>query len=398
MNIEALLAVFAVLCLLLAAWPFGPYQLTLMLARRVYPFPVTPNPDQTAPQEDTFAICLCVYNEAEVIQEKIQDLLQLRAANDGKLDIRIYVDAANDGTAEILSGYRDQIHLEISPERRGKTHGMNLLVAGATASIVMFTDANVRIDHSAVAVLKRYFADPSIGCVCSNLTYVNAGESAVATVGGAFWSFNEWSKGLETDTGSVIGADGSLFAIRRKYHRPVPHGLFDDIYVSLSILLAGHRVVRAPEMRAYETHSTRAADEFRRKIRISCESMAVHFELWPELRGFDAWNLYKYIGHRLLRWVGGYALLVSAILFYAALVMVFGFVPISAVTGAAILLYGLALRFHLPLAASSWNVFLAFLGNAIGAWKAFRGERAVTWEPPASAREARFHPEHGIGS
>ena len=192
---------------------------------------------------------MCAYNEAPIIADKVEDLLSLREAAGGDLDILIYVDGATDDTASILEPYRDRIRLVIESDRRGKTHGMNLLVAQTHASIVMFTDANVRIDPSAVSVLRRYFADPTIGCVCSNLTYVNASQSATAFVGSAFWSFNEWSKGLETATGSVIGADGSLFAIRRRLHRPVPKGLFDDIFVSLGILLAGYRVVRAPELR-----------------------------------------------------------------------------------------------------------------------------------------------------
>jgi len=33
------------------------------------------------------------------------------------------------------------------------------------------------------------------------------------------------------------------------------------------------------------------------------------------------------------------------------------------------------------------NALLAFAGNTVGAWRAFRGKRAITWEPPASARE-----------
>jgi hypothetical protein len=106
-------------------------------------------------------------------------------------------------------------------------------------------------------------------------------------------SFNGWSKGLETATGSVIGVDGSLFAIRRRRrHRPVPNGLIDDILVWLATLLAGYRVVRAEELRSFETHTTEATDEFRRKARIACQSIHVHFELWPHLRWLDLWNLY----------------------------------------------------------------------------------------------------------
>jgi hypothetical protein len=250
----------------------------------------------------------------------------------------------------------------------------------------MFTDANVRIDPSAVSVLRRYFADPTIGCVCSHLTYVNASQSATAFVGSAFWSFNEWSKGLETATGSVIGADGSLFAIRRRLHRPVPKGLFDDIFVSLGILLAGYRVVRAPELRAYETHTTEATDEFRRKIRIATESMAVHFELWPEVRRLDAWHVYKYIGHRVARWIGGYFLILAILLLTTAAVLVLGPVMMLAIGGSLLFLFLVALRARLGPAMTLLNVLLALAGNLVGVWQALHGERAITWEPPSSAR------------
>jgi cellulose synthase/poly-beta-1,6-N-acetylglucosamine synthase-like glycosyltransferase len=329
---------------------------------------------------------VCAYNEAPIIADKVEDLLKLREAAGGDLDILIYVDGATDDTASILEPYRDRVHLVIDGDRRGKTLGMNLLVAQTRASIVMFTDANVRIDPSAVPVLRRYFADPSIGCVCSHLTYVNASQSATAFVGSAFWSFNEWSKGLETATGSVIGADGSLFAIRRRLHRPVPNGLIDDIFVSIGVLLAGYRVVRAPELRAFETHTTEATDEFRRKVRIASQSMHIHFELWPELRRLDTWHLYKYIGHRLLRWIGGYFLIVAMLLFATAAVLALGPVMVLAVSGSLVLLFLAALRARLGPAMTLLNVLFALAGNIVGVWRALHGERAITWEPPSSAR------------
>ena len=386
--IPALLLAIGAVSVLIAFWPFGPYQLTLIVARRLCRFPPTPDPARIVPgqSDQSFAICMCAYNEAPTIADKVEDLLILREAAEGDLDILIYVDGATDDTASILEPYRDRVRLVIEGDRRGKTYGMNLLVAQTRASIVMFTDANVRIDPSAVSVLRRYFADQTIGCVCSNLIYVNASQSATAFVGSAFWSFNEWSKGLETATGSVIGADGSLFAIRRRLHRPVPKGLFDDIFVSLGILLAGYRVVRAPELAAYERHTTEATDEFRRKIRIATESMAVHFELWPELRRLDAWHIYKYIGHRLLRWVGGYFLILAMLLLTTAALVVLGPVMTLAIGGSLLFLFLVALRARLGPAMTLLNVLLALAGNVVGVWRAFHGERAVTWEPPLSAR------------
>jgi cellulose synthase/poly-beta-1,6-N-acetylglucosamine synthase-like glycosyltransferase len=386
MIVVLILASLSLFSLLVALWPFGPYQATLLLARWLHRFPPLMAKPLVKAAEETFAICLCVYNERAVIQEKIEDLLRLRAAVGGSLGIHIYVDCANDGTTDILLEYTDRIDLVVSPARRGKTYGMNLLVRRANASVVMFTDANVLIAPDAVSVLRCYFADPQIGCVCSNLTYVNPDCSATALVGARYWQMNEWSKGLETDTGSVIGADGSLFAIRRTLHRPVPEDLIDDIYLSLSVLLRGYRVVRAPDLRAFEAHSTEARDEFRRKIRIACQSMHVHLTLWPELRKLDAWNLYKYLGHRLARWVGGYFMVFSAVAAIGAMCAAFG--PLIGIglpaAGVAALAALIVARFELGL--KLWNVILAFAGNTIGVWRALRGQRFATWDAPESAR------------
>jgi cellulose synthase/poly-beta-1,6-N-acetylglucosamine synthase-like glycosyltransferase len=387
--IPALLFAVGTMFAVVGLWPFGPYQLSLIVARRLHRASPAPDPARMVRPSgnDTFAICMCAYNEAAVIADKVEDLLRLREAAGGDLDILIYVDGASDETASILEPYRNRIQLVIANDRRGKTHGMNLLVGRTHASIVMFTDANVRIDPNAVAVLRHYFADPSIGCVCSHLSYVNSSQSATAAVGSAFWSFNEWTKGLETATGSVIGADGSLFAIRRELHRPVPRGLFDDIFVSLGILLAGYRVVRAPELQAFEAHATEATDEFRRKMRIGCESMNVHFELWPGLRRLDPWNLYKYIGHRLMRWIGGYLLSIAIIFFGIGALLMFGPLIVLTFSGSLLIIFLVMMRARFGPAMTLLNVLLALAGNAIGAWRAFHGERAITWEPPASARE-----------
>ncbi len=385
--LTALCIAVGLVCLLLGVYPFGPYQASLLVARRLRPAPPVPRPDPLAPAE-TFAICLCAYNEERTILAKMADLLRLRAAA-GELEILVYVDAATDRTAELLAPFRDRIRLVVSPERRGKTHGMNTLVGMTDASVVLFTDANVEIAPDAVDVLRRWFADPTIGCVCSHLTYVNGDAGATAAVGSAYWRLNEWTRGLETDTGSAIGGDGSLFAIRRRLHQPVPSGLFDDLYLPLAVLLAGARVVRAPDLRAFEWHTTAASDEFRRKIRIACECMAVHATLWPRLKTLDPWHRYKYVMYRLMRWIGGWFMAAGAGLLALAALLLLGLVPTIALAGLGSLGFWLALRRGFGPAEQAWNMLLAFAGNAIGAFRAMRGARAVTWSVAASARPER---------
>src|ERR1700730_8329611 len=168
MLLAPLFAIGAV-CVLIALWPFGPYQLTLIVAHRLCRFPPTPDPARIVPgqSDQSISIWMCAYTEAPPIGAKVEDLLILREAAEGRLDILIYVDGATDDTASILEPYRDRVRLVIEGDRRGKTYGMNLLVAQTRASIVMFTDANVRIHPSALSVLRPYFGYLTIGCLCS---------------------------------------------------------------------------------------------------------------------------------------------------------------------------------------------------------------------------------------
>src|SRR5579864_4597069 len=213
--------------------PFTTYPLSLCLIRLWRRRPAVPAAPGSA--GESFALCFCAYNEERVIGEKIENCLMLRQTRP-ELAILAYVDAATDRTTEILRAHEPEVTLHVSPRRAGKTHGMNRLGSLADASILVFTDANVMLDRDALTRLEGYFADPDVGCVCGHLRYVNAGAGATAALGAFYWRFEEWVKQLESETGSAMGADGSLFAIRRSLSRPVPDNLIDDMYVSLSIL------------------------------------------------------------------------------------------------------------------------------------------------------------------
>jgi cellulose synthase/poly-beta-1,6-N-acetylglucosamine synthase-like glycosyltransferase len=376
-------ALFA-LFLLAAIHPFVSYPLSLVVIRRWRTMPQAGSQEPACPVN--LAICFCAYNEERVIQEKIANLMMLSDL-EPTLEILAYVDGATDRTAELLLRQSDRITVHVSNDRRGKTYGMNLLVRNATAPIVVFTDANVMIDPAALRNLQRYFVDPQIGCVCGHLIYTNAEESATASVGSLYWRFEEWLKQAESDTGSAMGADGSMFAVRRVLHRPVPDQIFDDIYLSMSILCDGLRVVQAPDVIAFERSAPNSFEEFQRKIRIGCQAFNAHRLLWKRLHRLDALSLYKYLSHKLLRWLCFYNLLLSFIFMEVALsTVVFAGCGLAAATTAAAAAYVGAVRRVRPL-AQVWEIFLAILGTGIGVWQSLRGEHYRTWTPSLSVRE-----------
>jgi cellulose synthase/poly-beta-1,6-N-acetylglucosamine synthase-like glycosyltransferase len=379
------LLIFGTLCLLAACHPFVTYPCSLLVLRALRP--VKRSPHSAIPQTDlSCAICVCAYNEERGIESKVQNLLALRA-REPSLEILVYVDGAEDRTAEILQQYASQLDLHIGTERRGKTHGMNLLASKAQAAILIFTDANVLMDLNCVSDLRSHFSDPDIGCVCGSLVYTNGGTSATASSGSAYWRLEEAIKRLEMDSGSMIGADGSVFAIRRSLRVAPPDHIIDDIYVSLMILCAGHRVIQASDALAYEESVVSGGEEFKRKIRIACQAFNVHRLLWPQLRKMDRITIYKYVSHKLIRWFTIYLLAMSLVAFEAALI-VSGHPRIAAaliVGGAAALLLG-CISSVTPFAQIS-GIFSAFAGTGLGVWRSMRGERYQTWTPAASIRK-----------
>ena len=383
----AILLTLALLFLGLAAHPFVFYPISLRFVTRLRG--QTGASDVPPPAvARRFAICVCAYNEASCIERKVENMLELRAAV-GALDILVYVDGASDRTAELLQPYADRITLVVSPERRGKTYGMNLLVSRTSADVIVFTDANVRMDRDSIAAIDRRFADPEVGCVCGHLSYTNGAETATAEVGSLYWRLEEAIKRDESALGAVMGADGSLFAIRRSLHRAVPPNLIDDMFVSLGILCDGRKVVTAPDALAYEASVTSSNEEFRRKVRIACQAFNVHRELWPRLKQLPPVVVYMYVSHKLLRWLAAFNLGLSALAASAGL-LAMG-VPVAALAlliGLCVGSFWAALRFQLRPLSSIAEILVALAGAALGGLHTLRGRQFQTWTPASSIRRA----------
>ncbi len=379
------LLVLGILCLLAACHPFITYPWSLIVLQALRPARRS-RTDGIPDAHLNCAICVCAYNEERGIARKVENLLALRTREPG-LEILVYVDGASDHTAEILREYASQIHLHIATERRGKTFGMNILASEARAPILIFTDANVLMDLNCVRDFRRYFADPEIGCVCGNLVYTNDGASATASSGSVYWRFEEAIKKLEMESGSMMGADGSVFAIRRSLHKPPPENIIDDMYVSLMILCSGYRVIQASDALAYEESVVSAREEFRRKIRIACQAFNVHRLLWPQLRKLDRITLYKYVSHKLIRWFTIYFLAIAAVAFESALIVAAHAriaIALIVCTAAALLLGCFS---TMKPFAQMLGIIAAFAGTGWGVWRSLRGERYQTWTPAASIRK-----------
>ncbi|MFO1068470.1 MAG: glycosyltransferase family 2 protein [Geminicoccaceae bacterium] len=380
MSIAFLLA--AVVFGLLTIWPFSLYPASLGLLARLRPRPVR----AAAPPPGTAVdIVFCAYNEARSIARKIENCLAIDPAG-AVVGVHVYSDGSSDDTAQIARAWADRIDLVVSPQRTGKSVGMNTLLARCGGDIVLFTDANVMLRPDAIAALLPAFADPEVGCVIGHLVYVNPEDGSTAQVNSAYWRLEEFIKSREALVASTMGADGSVFAIRRSLFRTVPADIIDDMFTSMSIVCDGYRIVRAEHLIAEEQAATDRHDEYRRKIRIACRSFNCHRLLWPRLRRLPPLQLYMYVCHKLLRWLT-LVWMALAVLFYLLFALTSA-MPLLwlglALAGA--LLFGVAWAVRLGPAQQVVDILLAFAATLQGVRASLRGERFQTWQPPASSR------------
>ena len=208
MILDILLVALIVLSAVLLLWPFLFYPLLLRLlpAR-----PIASGAGGRAPP--SASLLFCAYNEAASLPDKITNLRALKARHPG-LDVLAFDDGSADGTGDLLAAASDVVTLLRGPGRSGKAHGMKQLAARAQGDVLIFTDANVLLDEDAIDALLPYYADPDVGGVLGSLHYGGAESSSSASVGALYWRIEENLKDLESRTGNVMGADGSIFSIR----------------------------------------------------------------------------------------------------------------------------------------------------------------------------------------
>ncbi len=380
--------VLAGVALLAALHPYTTYPLSLWLLRRMGRVnPPLPAPDPgTAPPR--LAILMCVHNEENVIEGRMKNLIALADRVPGT-EILVYVDGSTDATETKLRAFGDRIQVVVSERQTGKTPGMNLLVTRTQAPIVVFTDAAVRMNDDSLSSMLRHFDDPRIGCVCGRIVAVSNHEQLTATADTSirYWAFDSLIRSLESDTASVIGAHGPLFAIRRALHEPAPPELFDDMWVSLAILYAGHRVVQARDFVGFKAIASKSSDEFTRKTRIACQSVNIHRLLAPRLRRQSALIRYCYASHKTLRWSTIFSLSLAA-LFGTLAIITAGYPYIAlALWLAAASAIALGLAGIKPF-SKGVSAVAALLANGLGVIQSLRGVTYQTWSPVKSARDS----------
>jgi cellulose synthase/poly-beta-1,6-N-acetylglucosamine synthase-like glycosyltransferase len=259
----------------------------------------------TQPDESflpSVSIILSVYNEEEVIEEKIANVLALDYP-DQKLEFLIVSDCCSDRTDELIRRHANgRIRLLIQSDRSGKTKNLNWGAAEARGEILVFTDANAMFDRDAVRKLARHFADPAVGLVSGKSVYRDA-DGAV-TGGGFYRRYEDFIKEAESRVGGIIGADGAIYALRKAQYTTLPTRYINDFIHTIQVVLAGGRAISDDLAICREEVEETGSGELRRQTRIMAQSWLIFLSQFGLLlKAGKLLYLWQFISHKFLRWL-----------------------------------------------------------------------------------------------
>ena len=366
---------------------YAAYPLILALMARLRRRPAIPTSDPAEWPELT--VVLPVFNEERALPGALDALLQSEYPEE-RLHILVVSDASSDRTDAVVKDYPPRrVQLIRLSERRGKTAAESAALPSCRGSLVVTTDATTRILPRSLKVLVRAFQDPAIGLASGrDLSVAHGVDSGSTQSESGYVGYEMWVRSLETRCGSIIGASGCFYAIRRELFDPrFPPGLSRDFGSALLTAEQGYRAVSVNDATCLVPRSSSLRGEYRRKIRTMARGLGT---LWYKRRLLafrpDPWFSVALIGHKLLRWLGflvaplsliGLALLASE---YRIARWLFGLASLGILLGLVALLWSSDRKLARPWALLGFTVG-SFLAGFVAWLQVFRGVQSPVWEP-----------------
>lgn len=366
---------------------FG-YPLVLVLLNKLLPYIRKNQPisEITISELPTVDLLIAAYNEGKIIEAKILNAISLDYPVD-KYNIYIASDGSTDQTNDIVKKLAKQyhnVHLLEFP-RTGKSGILNAAIKSLKGDIVVFSDANTEYAKDSIKKLVSNFARTCVGCVCGRLIYRNPGQ-VVSGIGESFyWRYETTLKKLESKIGYIAGANGAIYAIRRKLFTPFPKNTInDDFTLSMKIVANGHRSIYDDTAIGYEDVAPSMESEFKRHVRDGAGHYIAIIHLLKLLNPLLGIRSFIYWSHRIIRWAIPFLLIILVYINYQLIespLYEFIFYSQLAFYSIALLGWGLSLFMKLP-----FIVYIPFyfcnlnLALLVGFFKAVSGTQRAKWE------------------
>lgn len=259
--------------LLLLVYTYFLYPIVLFIVAKLFP---SRNSDKTTEEQAPFvSVIIAARNEEKNISARLSNLCHQEYPKE-KYEIIVISDGSTDGTEQEVKRFQEE-YFQKSPtisfssldKQSGKPTAINTAVGLASGDILVFADCRQRFSKTAIAELVASFRQPQVGCVSGELLFTKDKEdSEIGEEMGLYWKYEKAIRKLESCTGSVIGATGAIYAVRKELFVPMPkETILDDVYIPLQILLNDYSVIFNPRAKAFDQVSKTVSAEWKRKVR-----------------------------------------------------------------------------------------------------------------------------------
>jgi cellulose synthase/poly-beta-1,6-N-acetylglucosamine synthase-like glycosyltransferase len=324
---------------------------------------------------------VAAYNEQEVIAQRITNLRSLDYPPD-RLQVIVASDGSSDHTVSRARAAGADVVLELP--RGGKIRAQDAAVEEAGGELLVFSDANAIWDRDALKRLVGAFADPKIGYVCGDVSFLDAGGTNQE---GLYWRYEMWLRRMESALYSVTSGNGAIYATRRDAYLKVDPLAGHDLSFPFNMVKRGWRAIYVAEAHATEKMAPSIEGEFTRKRRMARRT-------WPTVfrsglmspRGYSPLYALMIFSHRILRYLvpflhivalaANIALLGQGWFYSATLVLQLALFAAAALAPLAPARLLLVARYYV---VTNWAL-------AAGLWDWLRGERSPVWETVEGTR------------
>jgi cellulose synthase/poly-beta-1,6-N-acetylglucosamine synthase-like glycosyltransferase len=284
-------------CAAVVLYAYAGYPVLIFLAARLWPAAAVRKKEITP----AVTLVIVVRNEEACLEAKLRNALALDYPPE-RLEILVASDGSTDATEAIAARYAERgVRLLALPASRGKAAALNEAVPRAAGDILVLTDARQALAPDAVRQLTAYFADATVGAVSGELHLLPSSGAASDGLG-LYWKYEKLIRKAESRFDSTVGVTGAVYALRKELFTPLdPRTILDDVAIPMKAVLAGRRVLFAPEALAWDRVDAGAANEYRRKVRTlagNYQLVVLYPILLHPLRNRLFWQL---LSHKLAR-------------------------------------------------------------------------------------------------
>jgi biofilm PGA synthesis N-glycosyltransferase PgaC len=377
-------------CLFLIFYTFfgyGIFLFFLVRIKRIFKKPFQFKDHEVLP---SVSLLIAAFNEADIIEEKIKNCLELDYPKD-KIQVIFITDGSSDQTPAIISR-TPEVELLHQDIRAGKMAAIKRAIPFINGEITVFTDANTFLNKAAIKELVKHYQNPKVGAVAGEKR-IMVDESADASAAGEgfYWKYESALKKWDYELYSNVGAAGELFSIRTALYQPVESDtIIDDHMIAMRIAENGFIIAYEPAAFAMETASADTKEELKRKIRIAAGGIQSILRLKKSANPFHYPILtFQYISHRVLRWAITPWLMILALILNIIICIQYPDLLIYQLIFFAQILFYLASLAGYLLESKKIKIKILFIpfyfsmmnyAAMVGTFRYFKGKQSAAWE------------------